>query len=319
MINLSAARFGLWFRPPVGPGIPLIGSCDIMPTYQLDSTTGILPELGTGGTSTILVSSNYMNYTVNGRQVNATGTVSAGFSNGGALGSGLTTTPVPVGIKFDPNGASSYDNNDYIGTTYPRYESYGFLVNNNTYIGGSNDVLPFPNNKANLTEAQAQTRSYDLSSNSLKHVVVKRGNSQIGYVVVQYQTYPGEPVIRMKMSYYNTTSSTVSLRAFRGVKPFMFGSVPPKTRHSSELITANYFSDRIMGIYCPGNGFVHNCASADPGATNNTLVNLQSNTVTGSAMYAVWTFDNVPSRGIRSVCCYYIFGRTLSDITNSIG
>lgn len=318
MINLSAARFGLWFRPPVGPGIPLIGSCDIMPTYQLDSNTGTLPELGIGGLSTIGVSSNYMSYSVNGRQVNAAGTTTAG-SNGGALGTGLMTTPVPVGIKFDPNGAGSYDNNDYIGTTYPRYESYGFLVNNNTYIGGSNDVLPFPSNKPNLTETQASTRSYDLSSNSLKHVVVKRGNLQVGYVVVQYQTYPGEPVIRMKMSYYNTTSSLVSLRAFRGVKPFMFGSVPPKIRHSSELITANYFSDRIMGIYCPGNGFMHNCASADPGATNNTLINLQSNTVTGSAMYAVWTFDNVPSGRIRSVCCYYIFGRTLSDITNSIG
>lgn len=287
-------------------------SCNEIPLYipsSGDSYT--LSELGTAANTMATISNGFIQYTVNGGPAK------------GQIGNG-TTSP---GIKFDPNGGGNYGNDDYVSPGTP-YEAYGFQVNSgsgNVWIGGVNsdhntDFLP------------GNTTMWDLSSGSTKHIVCMRGNEANGFVVTQYMTKDVEPVIRIKMSYTNTTGNSATVKCFRGCDPDVgaiqynvyntlnyrgYGSIS-----SSDIVVAQETNtNKPFALYANGNGYTHTTAILSSWPTLNISAML-AGTDDGNgdhAMFMAWDFGSILNGSTVNVCCYYIIGSNIDRVIGTIG
>lgn len=308
MINLSGARLGFWWRQPAGPGVGLLGACDAIPVYAPTADDGYtLSQLGTPNNTEAIISSGYIQYTVNGdsRPV-------------GQIGDGSNSP----GIKFDPTGTGNYGTDDYIQPGTP-HEAYGFYVNNTTWIGGDNS--------GNGTYLAGSTTMWNKSTASLNHVICMRGNQANGFVVTQYQTYPGEALIRIKMSYTNTTGAAVTVKAYRGCDPDVGAlqySVYNTTNYrgyntipATDIVVAEESAtNKPIALYAPGNGYTHNTAVISSWPSQNIAAML-SGTNNGNgdyAIYCAWDIGTVAAGATVSVCCYYILGSNIADVLNTI-
>jgi hypothetical protein len=307
-MHFKSGRLGFRFRPPAQAG-SLLGACDSIPLYipnASDSYT-LSQELSTPNNTMATISNGYIRYTVNGNN-----------RPQGQIGN-ASTGP---GIQFDSTGTGNYGTDDYIRPGTP-HEAYGFYVNNTTWIGGDNS--------GSGSYLAGSTTMWNKSTASLNHVICMRGNQANGFVVTQYQTYPNEALIRMKMSYTNTTGSAVTLKAYRGCDPDVgaiqygiynttnyrgYSSVP-----ATDIVVAEESqTGKPIALYVPGNGYAHNTAviSAWPSQAVDTMLSGTNNGNGDYAIYAAWDFGTVAAGATVAVCCYYILGTNIGDVVTSI-
>lgn len=306
MINHRSSRLGFRFRAPPVAG-SLLGACDSIPLYipsAGDSYT--LSQLGTPDNTMATIANGYIRYTVNGGP------------GRGQIGNGSNSP----GIQFSAAGNGTYGTDDYISPGTP-YEVYGFYVNNTTWIGGDNSN--------SHTWLSGSTTMWNKSTASLNHVICMRGNQANGFVVTQYQTYPNEALIRIKMSYTNTTGSAVTLKGYRGCDPDVgaiqynvynttnyrgYSSVP-----ATDIVVAEESqTGKPIALYIPGNGYTHNTAilSSWPSQAITNMLNGQSDGNGDYAIFGAWDFGTVAAGATVAVCCYYILGSNIGDVVNSI-
>ena len=164
-----------------------------------------------------------------------------------------------------------------------------------------------------------------------RSVICRRGNTTDGYVVVQYQTYTGESLIRMKMSYTNTTGSSVTLKAYRGCDPDVgaiqygaynthnyrgYGSVP-----ATDIVVAEETNtNKPIALYAPGNGYTHNTSilSNWPSQAIDTMLSGITQGDGDNSMFIAWNFGTVSAGATVYVCCYYVLGTNIGSVVNTI-
>lgn len=282
------------FRPSLQYG------CAIFPEY----TRNLLYARGTPTNSKYTVSNSYIRYTINGY-------------GEGALGDGFTG----LGLQYDPSGTGSFGTDDYIRPGTP-WEAYGVQAGT-AIIGGSNSAYTpdFPND--------ALVWKFGGTSN---HHVVLRGSEATGYVIVQYMTFPGEPIIRIKMTYQNTTGSAKNVKMMRGVDPDIDSLVyyTPNTNNrrgygaipATDLVySMGTYSGKPLSLYLPGNGYTHNTAviRSWPTFDFDSILAGVDNGDGDSSILGAWNIGSVPNGQSASVCCYYICSNNVAGIVSAIG
>lgn len=288
------------------PPLSMLGS--VMPTYIPTSgdSYALSSELGAADNTSALISNGFIQYTINGGPAK------------GQLGDG-SSQPC---LKFDSTGAGSYGE-DYIvdGTAY---EGYGFYINGTTWIGGDNS------NSNNSTMLAGSTTMWNKSSGSIKHVICKRGDSTNGFVVVQYMTRGVEPMIRIKMSYTNTTGSSATVKCFRGFDPDLGGANVYDTNNyrgyrstsANDIVVAEDQTAKTpVVIYAPGDSYTHNTAIISTWPTLDIAAML-SGTDNGNgdrAIFAAWDLGTVAAGDTVSVNCYYVLGSNMGKVMDTIG
>lgn len=309
-MHFKSGRLGFRFRAPAQAG-SLLGACDSIPLYVPSAGDNYtLSQLGTPDNTMATIDNGYIRYTVNGGPA------------AGQIGNGGTGPGEGPGIKFSAAGNGSYGVDDYISPGTP-HEAYGFQVNGTTWIGGDNSGYS--------SYLAGSTTMWNKSTASLNHVICMRGNQANGFVVVQYQTYPNEALIRMKMSYTNTTGSAVTLKAYRGCDPDVgalqysifattnyrgYSSVP-----ATDIVVAEESeTGKPIALYIPGNGYTHNTAilASWPSQDINGMLNGFSSGNGDYSIYGAWNFGTVAAGATVAVCCYYILGTNIGDVVTSI-
>jgi flagellin-like hook-associated protein FlgL len=179
-------------------------------------------------------------------------------------------------------------------------------------IGGSNEG-DAPDGISN------QIWQADLLTN---HYVVLKGDQENGFVTTQYMSRPDESIIRMRMSYTNTTGGIVNLSMMRGTDPDVdsfaggstdtintigLGSIP-----STDIVTGvGPITGKALSLYVPGNGYTHNVAIVSSWPDYNptdTLAGGPANTASDDAIQGAWDFGAVAAGQTVSVDAYYIAG-----------
>lgn len=254
-----------------------------------------------GGT----VNSGYIIYTVNG---NGSGAIGGG-------GDGL-------GLMYDPSGTGNYGVDDYI-TPGTEWEGFAVEINGTELIAGSN----YSSDPSTTT---LETTTWKISD---EHYVLLKGSPEIGFLVMQYITFTGESIIRICMSYTNTTGSAVNLRFMRGVDPdvdvYAYGSydtynqrgwnnIPP-----TELVySIGTSSGKALSLYTTGNGYTHNTAVISNWPTYNVTDILTGRADSGTqddAICCAWDTGVLAAGESRFVTCYYICGNNIEDVVSIIG
>lgn len=297
-------------------GLTNANACGIFPVIIPSAEDNwSLSELGPSapaGTK-YLIENGFIRYTVNG-------------SGTGALGNGNNNT-VRNGLMFDPLGTGNYGDDDYIQPGSP-WEAYAFVIDTVWYtenggittLGGSNSS--FDNYLGTLVVPTVKI--WQLAPN---HVVISTDTPQYGIGICQYLTLPGEPIIRMRMSFTNTTNQRLDLKIARGVDPdvdvFAYGSYFTQNQRGLDFIPETDIATSIglnslkpLSIYAPGNGFTHNCSvnSDWPTVNPNVILSGQDDGNGDYGICAAWDCGTIEPGETREVCCYYICGNVASDI-----
>lgn len=304
-MNFGASRLGFWFKRPEPPGPSLKYGCALFPSY----TKADLYTLGTPLNNQYEVDNGYIKYTING-------------VGEGAIGDGVSG----LGLMYAPNGDGVYGFDDYIKPGIP-WEAFAVQAGSNIIGGSDSDAgINFANDA--LVWAFGGTNN---------HYVVLRGNDSVGYVIVQYMTFPGEPIIRIKMTYQNTTGSTQYVKMLRAVDPDVdvnaYGSYVTNNQRGYGTITGNDLiysiganSGKPLSLYTTGNGFAHN-TSIIPSTIWPTfaynfdyiLAGTVSSTTSDDAIAVAWDVGNVAAGQSASVCCYYIASTDVVALAAAIG
>ena len=259
-----------------------------------------LSQLGAAGSGSYVVANRWIQYTVNG-------------VGEGALGNGSTGP----GLKFAPAGDFSYGVDDYITPGSP-WEAYSFEINGGAWsVGGSN-----------IGGFGGTTNIWDVSATGKRHFVIKRGSAGTGFVVVEYLSYNDDPMIRMRMSYTNTTGSAVTVRAMRGIDPdpdvFAFEEYDsdnsrgfPGRVSATDLVTGlGVNSGKPVSLYIPGSGYTHNTAILASWPTYNITAMLsgQNDGYGDYAITGAWNIGTVAAGATVKVHCFWICGNNLGDV-----
>jgi len=290
------------------PNAPLDTGGDYIKTPTLDAADGytLISRLGPPDNTMATISSGVILYTVNG------GPAEGQIGNSG-------TGP---GIKFDPTGTGNYGVDDYITPGSP-FEGYGFLVNGATWVGGCNSSANYYGGTA--------TSMWDKSTADLNHVICLRGRVNDGFVISQYQTYPGEGIIRIKMSYTNTTGSAVTLKALRGMDPdvgvIQYGTYSSHNYRGygavsgTDIVVAEETrTNKPIAIYIPGGGYTHNTA-VSAGWPTKDINSILSGPADGDGDYGIfvaWDLGTVDPDQVVWVYCYYLCATIIGDVLKKI-
>jgi len=239
-------------------------------------------NFGTPVSGAIIHYNEWIKYSVNG-----VGT--------GALGQGGT---VP-GLQFAPNGDSNYGG-DFIAPGYP-WEGFCFEITQGgtkTNFGGDN-----------INQLTGSATAYSIAAN---HTVITK-SSAVGDLVVEYKTLPGEPIIRIRMAYKNTTASEVSVRACRGLDPDNGGTFSKNTRGfgsipATDIVNSVGPQNAPLSLYTSGNGYNHNAAVFAAWPSYNIDVYLAGgNDGDGDfGMGVGWDIGKVAAGATVAVTCYYV-------------
>lgn len=294
--------------PPPGSGTEQPGlqyGCSLFPEYTV--TDGYITQLGndTWTNDQYIVDNGYIKYMING-------------VGQGALGDGGPATPETLGIRYDPTGQGNYGVDDYLSPGIP-WEAFA-MSGDGVQIGGSNTSHGgFPAN------AKVWVVNPDVN-----HYVLLVGNATDGYGIVQYMTYPGEAVIRMKMTYV-ATANRDSVKMMRGTDPdvdvFAYGTyVTINTKGfasipSSDIVYAvGSNSGKPLSLYIPGNNYQHNTAISRSWPTYDYDMILSGrNDGNGDyAILAAWNLGSMVAGQTASACCYYICGNSIEEIRDII-
>lgn len=292
-------------QPPGAQPLELQYGCSLFPEYTV--TDGYITELGndTWTNDQYIVDNGYIKYMING-------------VGQGALGDGGTTGSGNLGIKYDPTGQGNYGVDDYLTPGIP-WEAFA-MSGDGVQIGGSNTSHgSFP----------ANAKVWQVSTDN-NHYVVLVGNATDGWGIVQYMTYPGESVIRMKLSYVATADRT-SVKIMRGTDPDVdvlahgtyvttntkgFGSIP-----SSDIVYAiGNYSGKPLSLYIPGNNYTHNTAisSSWPTYDYDMILSGRNNGTGDYAILAAWDLGSMLTGQQAGVCAYYICGTSVQETVEKI-
>jgi hypothetical protein len=291
--------------PPASTSPLLAGACDVFPEYTV--TDGYITQLGNSAWTNgqYIVDNGYIKYMING-------------IGQGALGDGNPPGPTALGIKYDPTGQGNYGVDDYLTPGLP-WEAFA-MSGDGVQIGGANTADGgFP----------ANAKVYPIGGLNNYYVILV-GNATDGYAIVQYMTYPGEAVIRMKMTYVATANRAV-VKIMRGTDPDIdvlafgtyvttntkgFGAIP-----STDLVYAvGNYSGKPLSLYVPGNGYTHNTAIMSNWPTYNydAILAGQNNGTGDFAILGAWNVGAVASGETVSVCCYYICSTSVEEAVEKI-
>jgi hypothetical protein len=293
----APGKIGFWFaRPSLPPS--LARGCSLFPELTRDS---LYELVGVPTTGQYEVNNNYIKYTINGTGQGAIGDSSTG-----------------LGLMYSPDGSGNFGVDDYIkpGVTW---EAYGVQAGS-TLIGGANSG-GFTSDA--LVWAVGGSNNY--------HAVL-RGNINTGWVIVQYMTFPNEPIIRIKMTYQNTTGSIQYVKMLRAVDPdidqIAYDSFVTTNQRGYGSISGNDLvysignsSGKPLSLYIPGNGYTHNTAIISSWPTYN-FDSILAGTNNGNGDHAIlgaWDIGNVLNGQSVSVCCYYICSNNVEEIVTAIG
>lgn len=300
----GASRLGFWFSSPPQPvpDPPLSSACDLFPDYTRDS----LYAEGSPTTSSYLIDNGWIKYTLNGY-------------GQGAIGN----STIGPGLFYSPLGDGNYGDDDYITPGNP-WEAFAVQAGSNI-IGGSNT----DNYAPIIFPSGALIWSLGGPNN---HYAVLRGSASIGWVIVQYMTYPGEPIIRMRMTYQNTTGSTQSVKMMRGadcdVDVNTYGIYSTINRRGYSTVPATdlvmsigQYSGKPLSLYCPGNGYTHNTAILGiwPTYDFNMILSGNDSGNGDNASACAWNIGNVAAGASVSVCCFYICTPDVQSIIAGLG
>lgn len=268
-------------------------NCDVFPIYvpSLDNNYDPMSTLGTVITSGQTVISN--------RFVRCIVNLQGAFSS----------------IRYDPNGASNYGGEDFIEPGTP-WEGYSFHAESRGVIGGGNARSP----------SSISTTLRNIGTNYLATIT---GNISIGHLITQIRIFNDEPIIQMQMSYTNTSSIPLSVKAMRALDPDQgvgqgFGYSTQNFRGADPVskndIVFAFAGNEGIAVFVPGNGYVHNTGivSSWPTFDPNLYLNETSNSTGDVAIGGAWNFGIINPGSTVTVCCYYIFGTTVNNILSYI-
>ena len=259
-----------------------------------------LSQLGASSNSSYVVDTGFVKFTVNGQ-------------GSGALGNGGSSP----GLMYDPSGNSNFGVEDYISPGIP-FEGYSVVAGANT-IKGSNET--------SVTSPATKIWRVDPTTNEY---VVLRGAQSTGFVTLQYMAKQGESVIRMKMSYTNTTGSNQTVSMMRGLDPDVdvkshnaYSSIntlgAPGIPTSDLVNSIGTFSGKALSLYIPGNGYTHKAAiiSSWPDYDPSHILagGAASDPVHPNdwAIEGAWNIGTVANGQTVSVDAYYIAGTNIQQ------
>lgn len=301
--TFSANSYRAWLDIPV-PNTQCANSGYIFPELIPNSSDGYtLSQLGTPqlGSYAWTLDTGYIKYLINGQGRGVFGTGEYG-----------NTSPSRFMLLYDPTGRGMYTYGEYddcfqSGTPH---EMGMFQVDSSVLLGGGNEA-------AGGVLVNNTIRSWQMEDG---RIVVLMGGTTYGHAVFQYFSYPGESIVRMQMSYTNTTATSHTLFAQRG-GDCDFDNFPtindrgiPPTAPNNVAYSIGQYSNKSVCVYTPGNGFIHNTAIIrDWPLYNPSIVLTGENDGNGDrAAYAAWNLGTIPSGQTVYVTCFYIVGIGLS-------
>jgi hypothetical protein len=223
------------------------------------------------------------------------------------------TSPSRYMLLYDPTGTGSYtyDNFDDCFQPGTPHEMGIFKVDNSVLLGGGNE-------QAGGTLVNNTVRSWQVSDG---RIVVLMGGTTYGHAVFQYFSYPGESMVRMQMSYTNTTATNHTLLAQRGGDCDFDGypttngrGINPVAPNNVAYSIGEYYSNKSVCVYTPGNGFTCNTSIISNWPLYNPNIVLTGvNARDGDwSAYAAWNLGTVSPGQTVYVTCFYIVGLGLS-------
>jgi flagellin len=264
-----------------------------------------LSQLGTSSNDSYVIDTGFIKFTLNGE-------------GSGALGNGGSSP----GLQYDPTGNSNFGDADYIAPGTP-FEGYKVMSGVHT-IGGSNEG-------SSPEETTAQIWQVD---NLTNYYIALQGDTNRGFLTSQYMAKPGESVIRMRMSYTNTTGFDQTVSMVRGLDPdvdsFVGGSsetintLGANGISTTDLVNAvGPISDKAISLYIPGNGYTHNVAIVPAGQwpeydPADILSGGPASTNSDDAIQGAWDFGTVTNGQTVIVDAYYICGSNVEETINSL-
>lgn len=277
-------------------------------SYTLSNT------LGSGQTGSIakVIDSGFVKINVNGQGKGVLGT-----------GSNGTTSASVFQLLYAPSGGSAYTYGDFFDDPFQPgtpHEQGFFYIDNTAYIGGRNDAA--------LSTYNGTTYIWQLADDT---IVVLLGSTTYGHAVFQYQILGSSPrIVRMNMSYTNTTSANRTVLAQRGGDCDFNAYITVNFRGYGSLPTSDYVyssgatDGKTIGIYCPGNGYTHNCVistTANDSNPNNVLNNISnaSGEAADKSIYCAWNFGTVTPGSTVWANCYYLLGTSAANAAELIG
>lgn len=218
-------------------------------------------------------------------------------------------------IRYDPTGTGNYGGEDYVIPGTP-WEGYSFHVSGKGILGGGNASSP----------SNISTTVRRIDSN---YIITLTGNTTVGHLITQTKVLLGESLIRMQMSYTNTTSSLVSVKAMRALDPDQgvgqgLGYSTRNFRGATSILKSDivfaFAGTEGMAMYAPGNGFTHNTGIVSSWPTYNPDLYLAetSDAIADWAIGSAWNFGAISPGSTVTICCYYIFGTSVNGITSQI-
>lgn len=312
MSTFSAASYRAWINQ-AGGCTPCVNSGYKFPLLIPTSDDGYtLSQLGAAQTGAYgwKIDTGYIKYLINGQ-------------GRGIFGKGIAgnTSENLYMLLYDPygNGNYSYGLHDDCFQPGTPHEMGGVFVDGILAMGGGNEPTSGLAGVANGTVRSWQMRD--------GRIVVLMGDTNYGHSVFQYHSCPGQSIVRMHMSYTNTTSASHTVKMQRGGDPD-FGQFPTNNGRGISPVPApnvvysiDPTQNRSVAIYTPGNGFTVNSSieTSWPLYNPNRVLQGASPTETGDySIYNAWDLGTVAPGQTVYVTCFYIVGIGLTDFPTYI-
>jgi hypothetical protein len=308
--TFSAGSYRAWLDPSAS-NTDCANSGYTFPLLVPDVSDGYtLSQLGTPQLNAYAwdIDTGFIKYLINGQGRGVFGTGEVG-----------DTSPSRYMLLYDPTGTSSYtySNFDDCFQTGTPHEMGIFEVDNSVLLGGGNE-------QAGGTLVNNTVRSWKTSDG---RIVVLMGGTTYGHAVFQYFSYPGESMVRMQMSYTNTTATSHTLLAQRGGDCDFDGfpttngrGINPVAPNNVAFSVGGYSSGKSVCVYTPGNGFTCNTAiiAAWPLYDPTTVLTGVNYGFGDFSAYNAWNLGTVTPGQTVYVTCFYIVGQGLSDFPTYI-
>lgn len=257
------------------------------------------------GAYTHIIENGHVRFSVNGNGRGAIGTGQSGGPNASTFQ-----------VAYSTAGNGAYDYSQFGDAFQPGtpHEMVGFLVDG-TWIGGGNDNAPSP-------LANGTVYSWQTSNTSV--VVLLGSDTGVGHAVLQYITYPGKPVVHMRMSYTNTTNQTRNVKLQRGGDPdfdqfdtlnFRGYSQTPQVAAQDIVYATGRNTGRTIALVTKDT-ITHNSLFTGQWPLNNPDSVLAGGIAASSgdhAMYLAWNFGNVAPGQTVSATCAYLLGTSIDN------
>jgi hypothetical protein len=307
--TFSAGSYRAWLDIPV-PNTSCANSGYTFPLLVPDASDGYtLSQLGAPQLNDYAwyIDTGFIKYLINGQGRGVFGTGEYG-----------DTTTSRFMLLYDPTGTGSYQYNNFddcfqSGTPH---EMGIFSVDNSVLLGGGNE-------QPGGTLVNETVRSWQVSDG---RIVVLMGGTSYGHAVFQYFSYPGESMVRMQMSYTNTTTSSHTLLAQRGGDidfdgyPTINGKGIPPVAPNNVAYSIGTYSNKSVCVYTPGNGFTSNTAIISNWPLYDPAIILTGvNAGNGDfSAYSAWDLGIVSPGQTVYITCFYVAGLGISNFPSYV-